>query len=76
MTKQNQWVSPHNEKWSVKGEGNSKPSKLFDRKSDAIAFAKERAVKTHGEVIGQAKDGKINLKNSYGNDPFPPKDKD
>ncbi|MQM78844.1 MULTISPECIES: DUF2188 domain-containing protein [Lentilactobacillus] len=76
MAKQNQWVSPHNGKWSVTGEGNSRASKVFDKKSDALAYGKSRAMKTNGELIGQGKNGQINLKNSYGKDPFPPRDKD
>jgi len=28
----NQWVSPRNGKWAVHGEGNSKDTKVFDKK--------------------------------------------
>ena len=75
MVKQNQWVSPHNGKWAVKGEGNSHASRLFENKADAVDYARGRAIKTNGVLIGQRKDGQINLKNSYGKDPFPPKDR-
>ena len=76
MTGKNQWVTPHDDKWAVKGAGNSKATKIFDKKSDAVDFGKQIAKNQHSELIGQDKHGRINLKNSYGNDPFPPKDKD
>ncbi|MFC6179991.1 DUF2188 domain-containing protein [Lactiplantibacillus daowaiensis] len=72
----NQWVSPHGDGWAVKGAGNSKATKVFTKKSDAVDFGKQVAKNQHSELIGQKKNGQINLKNSYGNDPFPPKDKD
>ena len=30
----NQWVSPCGDKWGVHGEGNSRDTKQFERKSD------------------------------------------
>lgn len=76
MTGKNQWVSPHGDQWSVKSAGNTKPTKLFDKKSDAVDFAKNIAKNQHSELIGQKRNGQINLKNSYGKDSCPAKDKD
>ena len=76
MAGKNQWISPRDDKWAVKGEGNTKATKLFDNKPDALEFGKQIAQNQHSELIAQKKDGKINLKNSYGNDPHPPIDKD
>lgn len=73
MSGKNQWVSPSPDGWKVKGEGNIKATKLFDNKSDAINFAKDIAKNQHSELIGQKKNGQINLKNTYGKDNFPPK---
>jgi len=73
MSGKNQWVSPQNDGWKVQGEGNSKATKLFDNKSDALDFAKNIAKNQHSELIGQKKNGQINLKNTYGKDNFPPK---
>lgn len=42
----NQWVSPRNGKWAVHGEGNSKDTKIFDKKSDAIEYGKKISKKT------------------------------
>lgn len=72
----NQWVSPRDDKWGVHGEGNSKDTKLFDRKSDAIDYAKTIAKNQQSELIIQKRSGQIQSKDSYGNDPFPPRDKE
>lgn len=72
----NQWITPHGDQWAVKGAGNSKPTKIFDKKSDALDFGRQIAKNQHSELISQKKNGQINLKNSYGNDPNPPRDKD
>lgn len=72
-----QWVSPRGDgKWAVKSAGASKASKLFDTQADAVAHAVETAKRTKSEVIIQGKDGKIRSKDSYGNDPCPPKDRE
>lgn len=73
MTGKNQFVSPHGDQWAVKGSGNSKATKLFDKKQDALDFGKQIAKNQHSELIGQKKNGQINLKNSYGKDPNPPR---
>lgn len=70
----NQWVSPSNGQWKVQGAGNSKATKIFDNKSDAIAFGKSIAKNQHSELIIQKSNGQIQSKDSYGNDPFPPRD--
>lgn len=72
--RKNQWVSPSNGQWKVQGEGNTKPTKIFDNKSDAIAFGKTVAQNQHSELIIQKANGRIQSKDSYGNDPLPPRD--
>ena len=74
MQKKNQHVIPHNDNWAVKGAGNGKVTKNFDKKSDAIIYAKEIATNQKTELIIHKGDGTIQNKNSYGNDPNPPKD--
>ncbi|MGE4215243.1 MAG: DUF2188 domain-containing protein [Anaerotignaceae bacterium] len=70
----NQWVSPREDGWAVHGEGNTKDTKLFQTQKEATEYAKEIAKNQESEVIIQRKDGKIRSKDSYGNDPFPPRD--
>jgi len=70
----NQHVVPNNKKWAVKGEGNSKPTKIFDTQKEAIEYGKEIAKNQESELVIHRKNGQIRDKDSYGNDPFPPKD--
>ena len=70
----NIWVSPHDEKWSVKVEGSSRASKLFNTQTEAAAYGRERARSEKSELIIQRPDGRIRSKDSYGNDPCPPRD--
>ena len=64
----NVWVTTHGDKWAVKIAGSGKISKTFDRKADALEYAKSLAQKKKAELISQKRNGRINLKNSYGHD--------
>lgn len=70
----NQWVSPRGDQWGVHGEGNERDTKLFDTQKEAELYAKTIAKNQHSELIIQGRDGKIRSKDSFGNDPFPPRD--
>jgi len=71
----NQHVVPDkNGGWNVKGAGNSKASAHTDTKQEAIDKAVEIAKNQKSEVVIHGKDGRIQDKDSYGNDPNPPKD--
>ncbi len=72
----NQWVSPRGDRWAVHGEGNQRDTKIFDRQSDAAAYARDIAINQKSEVIIQSRNGQIRSKDSYGNDPCPPRDKE
>ena len=69
----NQHVVPHNEKWGVRGADNEKVTKVADTQKQAIEIAKEIAKNQKSEVVIHRPNGEIRDKNSYGNDPFPPK---
>lgn len=69
------FVSPHKGGWSVKTAGKSKASKVCESQKEAIEIAIEQAKNAKTELVIQGRDGKIREKNSYGNDPCPPKDK-
>lgn len=73
----NQHVIPNpNGGWDVKGAGNTKVTKHFNTKDPAIKYAKEIAKKQKSELIEHGKNGKIISKDSFGNDPIPPEDKE
>lgn len=74
MTKgKNQHVVTHPDGWAIKGEGNEKATKVFDTQKEAIEVAIEIAKNQQSELLIHSRDGKIRDRNSYGNDPFPPK---
>ncbi|SHI24829.1 hypothetical protein SAMN02745823_03878 [Sporobacter termitidis DSM 10068] len=70
----NQWVSPRENGWGVHGEGNEKDTKHFDTQKEAQNYAIGIAKNQGSEVIVQGVNGQIVSKDSYGNDPNPPKD--
>lgn len=66
----NQRVTTHpNGGWQVKGAGNSKATVKTSTQASAISIAREIAINQQSEVVIQ----QIRSKNSYGDDPFPPK---
>lgn len=69
----NQHVVPSGDKWGVQGEGNSRLTSTFDTQKEAIEVAREIARNQHSELFVHGRDGKIRERNSYGNDPFPPR---
>lgn len=69
------WVSPRGNKWAVHSSGSSRASKIFTNKANALKAGVQQAINSKAEFISQKRNGQINLKNSYGRDPFPPRDK-
>ncbi len=59
--------------WQVKGEGNNKATIITKTQKEAINYARNIAINQKSEVVIHRMNGKIRDKNSYGNDPFPPK---
>lgn len=72
-TRKNQHVIPHKKGWAVRGEGNSRITRNIETKNEAIVKARQIAKTKKSEVIIHNRDGKISERNSYGNDPYPPK---
>ena len=70
----NQWVSPRGGKWAVYGEGNQRDTKLFDTQREAANYGRSVARNQASELIIQGRNGRIRSKDSYGNDPCPPRD--
>ncbi len=71
----NQHVVPHNDQWAVRGENNKRATSLFDTQKEAIGAAKQIAVNNSSELFIHRRDGRIRDRDSYGNDPCPPKDR-
>lgn len=72
----NQWVSPRENGWAVHGAGNTRDTAIYDTQREAQERARTIAQNQHSEVIVQGQNGRIRSKDSYGNDPCPPRDKE
>lgn len=59
--------------WQVKGAGNTRATKRTATQSEAAAIARQIAINQKSECVIHGRNGQIRAKDSYGNDPFPPK---
>ncbi|WP_413653772.1 DUF2188 domain-containing protein [Phascolarctobacterium succinatutens] len=59
--------------WNVKGAGNSKATKHTNTQAEAYAYARTISINQKSELIVHGKNCQIRERNSYGNDPYPPK---
>ena len=73
MTGKNQHVVPREEGWAVRGEVNTRDTSLHRTQAEAERAAREIAINQKSEVLIHGEDGRIRERNSYGNDPYPPK---
>lgn len=69
----NQHVVPTNGRWGVRGEGNTRFTQTFDPQREAYERAREIAINQQSELFIHNRQGRIRERNSYGNDPYPPK---
>ena len=74
MASRNQHVTRHSAGgWQVKGAGNSRATVRTSTQKEAIAVARSIAINQKSEVVIHGTNGQIRAKDSYGNDPYPPK---
>jgi hypothetical protein len=59
--------------WDVKRGGGQKASHHTDTKAEAERIARDISKNQGTELVIHGKDGKIQSKDSHGNDPYPPK---
>ena len=52
---------------------NSRKTRITQTQREAIEIARTIARKEQSELVIHGKDGRIRQKDSYGNDPFPPR---
>jgi hypothetical protein len=69
----NQHVVPNGDKWGVRGAGNSRITSTHPTQADAMDRARDIARKQNSEMFIHRPNGQIRDRNSYGNDPYPPK---
>jgi hypothetical protein len=73
MSKKNIWISPRPDGWAVQREKSERASHVLPTKEAAKAVGCDMARQDGVELIIQRMDGTIEERNSYGNDPFPPR---
>jgi len=67
-------VTPHPDGgWQVKRGGASRASSRHNTQKDALDKARDIARKEGLELVIHRPDGRIRAKDSYGNDPYPPR---
>ena len=59
--------------WNVHKDSSKRISGHYDNKQDAIAAARIISRNQKSELFIHGKDGKIQSRDSHGNDPYPPK---
>lgn len=70
----NQHVTPSKDGgWQVKGENNKRATARTETQAEAIEIAREIARNQESELFIHGRDGRIRERDSYGNDPFPPR---
>lgn len=69
----NQHVVKRDNEWAVRGEGNSRDTAHYSTQEGARQAARKIATNRKAEVLIHGRDGKIRARDSYGNDPYPPR---
>ena len=64
---------PHPGGWGNIKAGASRVSKVYPTKSAAQAASRQTAINQKAEHVIHNMNGKIGSRNSYGNDPYPPR---
>lgn len=73
MAGKNQHVVPRGDDWAVRSAGSSRATSVHDTQAEAIERAREIAQNQQSELLIHGRDGRIRARDSYGNDPFPPR---
>jgi hypothetical protein len=68
-------VVPHGDKWATRKEGAERAGTVTNTQGQAINAAREQAQRERVDVVIHRPDGTIRDSDSYGHDPFPPRDR-
>lgn len=64
---------PHSDGWANRRDGADRVSRVFDTQAQAEAAGRAAAKRDGVEYYLHGRDGRIRERDSYGNDPHPPK---
>ncbi|MCG8328561.1 MAG: DUF2188 domain-containing protein [Chitinophagales bacterium] len=73
MKKTTQHVVRHPEGWALKRGGSSRATKVFPTQGAAIEYGRDVSRNQGAEFFIHGRNGQIRERNSYGNDPYPPR---
>lgn len=68
-----QHVVPRSGNWAVRGAGNKRDTSVHETQQEAFEAAREIARNQRSEVFLHNRQGQIRERNTYGDDPHPPK---
>lgn len=74
MGKRNVHVVPNGNQWAVKPEGSKSPTSTHRTQKAAEDTGRRMAKQNESELVVHRPNGQIRDKDSFGNDPNPPKD--
>lgn len=66
-------VLPSGDKWAVKSEGCERAYRILETQKEAIEVGKKLAMNRKSQLLVYRLDGSLRSKDSYINDPFPPR---
>jgi len=73
MNSKNIHVVKHGDGWAARREGAQRVSSTHPTQETARLAARDMAIRDKGEVHIHRPNGQIRDRDSYGNDPFPPR---
>lgn len=73
MARNSQHVVKHGDGWAVRASGASRVTVQTETQREAIRIGQQIAENQRGELFIHGRDGQIRERNTYGNDPCPPR---
>jgi len=74
MSRRNIHVVPRDTGWALRREGNVRPTSVYPTQKDAVEAARRIAINEQSEMVIHGRDGRIRERDSYGRDPYPPRE--
>ena len=71
--RRNYWTTLRDDGWAVQREGGHRASSVHASQDEAWGESRRLARGAGGEAFLQGRNGRIRARNTYGNDPFPPR---
>lgn len=76
MSQKSVHVTPAGGGWKVKTAGAQRAVKITATQGEAIQIGRRVAMNQKAELVVHRTDGSIRSKDSFGKDPFPPRDRE